>query len=116
MLQCHFAPEEYIIRENAYGETFYIIRQGKVKVMQTHPQTGLPVLIRHLQKGDYFGEKALVWSVNWFKKLLLIGSNPVGVKEIQHFYIKVNCNEILIWMCSLEFVSISLFRPRIEYC
>ncbi|XP_063713836.1 cGMP-dependent protein kinase 1-like isoform X2 [Symsagittifera roscoffensis] len=57
---CHFAPEEYIIRENAYGETFYIIRQGKVKVMQTHPQTGLPVLIRHLQKGDYFGEKALV--------------------------------------------------------
>ncbi|XP_075240396.1 cGMP-dependent protein kinase 1-like isoform X4 [Convolutriloba macropyga] len=57
---CHFSPDEYIIRENAYGETFYIIRQGKVRVVQNHPQSGLPVLIRHLQKGDYFGEKALI--------------------------------------------------------
>ena len=58
---CHFGPDEYIIHEGAFGETFYLIRKGKVRVMQNHPQTKSPVLIRYLQKGDYFGEKALIW-------------------------------------------------------
>uniref|UniRef100_A0A3B4ANG5 cGMP-dependent protein kinase n=1 Tax=Periophthalmus magnuspinnatus TaxID=409849 RepID=A0A3B4ANG5_9GOBI len=51
---------EYIIREGEEGSTFYIIAQGKVAVTQSTEGRRSPVLINTLQKGDYFGEKALI--------------------------------------------------------
>lgn len=49
---------EYIIRQGAVGDTFFIISSGRVKV--TRKETGPDEkFIRHLHKGDFFGEKAL---------------------------------------------------------
>merc|ERR1711936_895236 len=49
---------EYIIRQGAVGDTFFIISSGRVKV--TRKETGSDEkFIRHLHKGDFFGEKAL---------------------------------------------------------
>uniref|UniRef100_A0A8C8E446 cGMP-dependent protein kinase n=1 Tax=Oryzias sinensis TaxID=183150 RepID=A0A8C8E446_9TELE len=56
----YYDKGEYIIREGEEGSTFYIIAQGKVKVTQTTEAHKLPQVINALQKGDYFGEKALV--------------------------------------------------------
>merc|ERR1712110_1224293 len=49
---------EYIIRQGAVGDTFFIISRGRVKVTK---KEGGPdkKFIRHLHKGDFFGEKAL---------------------------------------------------------
>merc|ERR1712106_212137 len=49
---------EYIIRQGAIGDTFFIISQGRVKV--TRKEGGNEEkFIRNLHKGDFFGEKAL---------------------------------------------------------
>ncbi|XP_003974704.1 cGMP-dependent protein kinase 2 isoform X1 [Takifugu rubripes] len=56
----YYDKGEFIIREGEEGSTFYIIAQGKVKVTQTTEAHTFPQVINTLQKGDYFGEKALV--------------------------------------------------------
>ncbi|XP_030579348.1 cGMP-dependent protein kinase 2 [Archocentrus centrarchus] len=56
----YYDKGEYVIREGEEGSTFYIIAQGKVKVTQTTEAYKLPQIINTLQKGDYFGEKALI--------------------------------------------------------
>eukprot|EP00092_Neocalanus_flemingeri_P014651 GFUD01015813.1.p1 GENE.GFUD01015813.1~~GFUD01015813.1.p1 ORF type:complete len:680 (+),score=166.60 GFUD01015813.1:294-2333(+) len=49
---------EYIIRQGAIGDTFFIISKGRVKV--TRKEGGNEEkFIRNLHKGDFFGEKAL---------------------------------------------------------
>ncbi|KFM74514.1 cGMP-dependent protein kinase, isozyme 2 forms cD4/T1/T3A/T3B, partial [Stegodyphus mimosarum] len=50
---------DYIIRQGARGDTFFIISKGKVRVtMKTEPNDE-EKFIRYLQRGDFFGEKAL---------------------------------------------------------
>ncbi|XP_068461011.1 cGMP-dependent protein kinase 2 [Clinocottus analis] len=56
----YYDKGEHVIREGEEGSTFYIIAQGKVKVTQTTEDHKLPQTINTLQKGDYFGEKALI--------------------------------------------------------
>ncbi|XP_024908943.1 cGMP-dependent protein kinase 2 isoform X2 [Cynoglossus semilaevis] len=56
----YYDKGEYVIREGEEGSTFYIIAQGKVKVTQTSDGHKTPRVINTLQKGDYFGEKALI--------------------------------------------------------
>ncbi|KAF1389596.1 hypothetical protein PFLUV_G00075080 [Perca fluviatilis] len=56
----YYDKGEHIIREGEEGSTFYIIAQGKVKVTQTTEAHKLPQIINTLQKGEYFGEKALI--------------------------------------------------------
>ncbi|XP_073322731.1 cGMP-dependent protein kinase 2 [Pagrus major] len=56
----YYDKGEYVIREGEEGSTFYIIAQGKVRVTQTTEAHKLPQIINTLQKGDYFGEKALI--------------------------------------------------------
>ncbi|KAL3975298.1 ADP-ribosylation factor 6 [Sarotherodon galilaeus] len=56
----YYDKGEYVIREGEEGSTFYIIAQGKVKVTQTTEAHKLPQIINTLQRGDYFGEKALI--------------------------------------------------------
>lgn len=55
-----FRGGEYIIREDAYGDSFFIINRGEVKVTQTIQGHSQPQEIRRLKRGDYFGEKALL--------------------------------------------------------
>jgi len=50
---------DYIIRQGARGDTFYIITKGKVKVTQRKKGCNEDEFIRNLNKGDFFGEKAL---------------------------------------------------------
>uniref|UniRef100_A0A673FXF6 cGMP-dependent protein kinase 1 n=1 Tax=Sinocyclocheilus rhinocerous TaxID=307959 RepID=A0A673FXF6_9TELE len=57
--ETHYSDGEYIIRQGARGDTFFIIGKGKVNVTREDPPNGTPVYLRALGKGDWFGEKAL---------------------------------------------------------
>lgn len=54
-----WAQGDYIIRQGARGDTFFIISKGRVKVTIKQPNTQEEKYIRTLVKGDFFGEKAL---------------------------------------------------------
>ncbi|XP_063050671.1 cGMP-dependent protein kinase 2 [Engraulis encrasicolus] len=56
----YYDKGDYIIREGEEGNTFYILSKGKVKVTQSTEGQLEPQVINMLQKGDYFGEKALI--------------------------------------------------------
>ncbi|KAM8940242.1 cGMP-dependent protein kinase 2 isoform 2-T2 [Pelodytes ibericus] len=56
----YYEKGDYIIREGEEGSTFYIIAKGKVKVTQSTEGYQEAQLIKTLEKGDYFGEKALI--------------------------------------------------------
>ncbi|XP_052263160.1 cGMP-dependent protein kinase 1-like isoform X1 [Dreissena polymorpha] len=55
-----FHEGEYIIREGATGDTFFILNKGEVKVTQTIAGFDDPQEVRKLNRGDYFGEKSLL--------------------------------------------------------
>ncbi|CAG5121610.1 unnamed protein product, partial [Candidula unifasciata] len=63
-----FHENEYIIREGATGDTFFILNKGEilismcliVKVTQMIAGQEEPKEVRRLKRGDYFGEKALL--------------------------------------------------------
>ena len=54
-----FSYGDYIIRQGARGDTFFIISKGHVKVTMKHSNSNAEKFIRTLAKGDFFGEKAL---------------------------------------------------------
>lgn len=54
-----YAYGDYIIRQGARGDTFFIISKGRVKVTMKQPNSLDEKFIRMLGKGDFFGEKAL---------------------------------------------------------
>ncbi|RXM92242.1 cGMP-dependent protein kinase 2 [Acipenser ruthenus] len=58
--QEYYDKGDYIIREGEEGSTFYIITKGKVNVTQSTDGHAEPQMIKTLQRGDYFGEKALI--------------------------------------------------------
>ncbi|XP_029818457.1 cGMP-dependent protein kinase 1 [Manacus vitellinus] len=65
--ETHYESGEYIIRQGARGDTFFIISKGKVNVTREDSPSEDPVFLRTLGKGDWFGEKALQGS---FKHLI----------------------------------------------
>uniref|UniRef100_A0A673ZJG3 cGMP-dependent protein kinase n=1 Tax=Salmo trutta TaxID=8032 RepID=A0A673ZJG3_SALTR len=59
-LQTHYGDGEYIIRQGARGDTFFIISLSTtVNVTREDSSNDMPVYLRGLGKGDWFGEKAL---------------------------------------------------------
>lgn len=56
----YYDKGDYIIREGEEGSTFFILAKGKVKVTQSTEGHDQPQVIKTLQKGEYFGEKALI--------------------------------------------------------
>lgn len=54
-----YAYGDYIIRQGARGDTFFIISKGSVKVTIKQPNTSEEKFIRTLYRGAFFGEKAL---------------------------------------------------------
>ncbi|XP_053957663.1 cGMP-dependent protein kinase, isozyme 1 [Anastrepha ludens] len=61
VLEVEFYPAgTYIIRQGASGDTFFLISQGSVKVTQKLTTTSEEKEIRTLERGDYFGEQALI--------------------------------------------------------
>lgn len=59
MEETHYEDGDYIIRQGARGDTFFIISNGKVNVTQEEPANQEPVHLRELTRGDWFGERAL---------------------------------------------------------
>ncbi|XP_049279877.1 cGMP-dependent protein kinase, isozyme 2 forms cD4/T1/T3A/T3B isoform X3 [Anopheles funestus] len=57
--ECYYQKDDYIIRQGARGDTFFIISKGQVRVTIRQPDTQEEKFIRTLGKGDFFGEKAL---------------------------------------------------------
>uniref|UniRef100_A0A8C4X4D4 cGMP-dependent protein kinase 1 n=1 Tax=Erpetoichthys calabaricus TaxID=27687 RepID=A0A8C4X4D4_ERPCA len=57
--ETHYDDGEYIIRQGARGDTFFIISKGKVNVTREDSPNEEPIFLRTLAKGDWFGEKAL---------------------------------------------------------
>lgn len=57
--ETYYAAGDYIVRQGARGDTFFIISKGRVKVTIKDPTTNQEQYIRTLGKGDFFGEKAL---------------------------------------------------------
>ncbi|XP_072921323.1 cGMP-dependent protein kinase 2 isoform X1 [Hemitrygon akajei] len=56
----YYDKGDYIIQQGEEGSTFFILAKGKVKVTQKTEPHLEPRTIKVLQRGDYFGEKALV--------------------------------------------------------
>jgi len=60
MEETTYKEGEYIIRQGAMGDTFFIISKGRVKVTKKEgPGATEDKFIRNLHKGEFFGEKAL---------------------------------------------------------
>ncbi|XP_069609640.1 cGMP-dependent protein kinase 1 isoform X5 [Ranitomeya imitator] len=57
--ETHYECGDYIIRQGARGDTFFIISKGKVNVTREDTPGEDPIFLRTLGKGDWFGEKAL---------------------------------------------------------
>ncbi|XP_038111367.1 cGMP-dependent protein kinase, isozyme 2 forms cD4/T1/T3A/T3B isoform X3 [Culex quinquefasciatus] len=57
--ECYYQKGDYIIRQGARGDTFFIISKGQVRVTIRQDTTHEEKFIRTLGKGDFFGEKAL---------------------------------------------------------
>lgn len=57
--ETYYNQGDYIIRQGARGDTFFIISKGRVRVTMKSPGTLEEKYIRNLEKGEFFGEKAL---------------------------------------------------------
>ncbi|KAL6264763.1 hypothetical protein P5V15_004861 [Pogonomyrmex californicus] len=68
---------DYIIRQGARGDTFFIISRGQVRVTIKQPDTIEEKYIRTLRKGDFFGEKAL--QGDDLRTANIIADDPEGV-------------------------------------
>ncbi|KAK5878337.1 hypothetical protein CesoFtcFv8_023749 [Champsocephalus esox] len=56
--ETHYSDSDYIIRQGATGDTFFIISEGQVKMTQ-QSSPGDEQVMKTLSKGDWFGEQAL---------------------------------------------------------
>ncbi|XP_034025863.1 cGMP-dependent protein kinase 1 isoform X3 [Thalassophryne amazonica] len=59
MEEMHYGKGDYIIRQGATGDTFYIISKGQVKVTEHTPGCEEQVILSELSERHWFGEKAL---------------------------------------------------------
>ncbi|XP_069942431.1 cGMP-dependent protein kinase 1 isoform X2 [Cherax quadricarinatus] len=57
--ETYYGQGDYIIRQGARGDTFFIISKGRVRVTMKSPGSLEEKYIRNLEKGEFFGEKAL---------------------------------------------------------
>jgi cAMP-dependent protein kinase regulator len=55
----HYRPGQAIIRQGDRGDKFYIVAQGHVEVTQ-RDERGVSDVVNQLDRGDYFGELALL--------------------------------------------------------
>jgi len=54
-----YSPGQVVIRQGDAGDTFYIVKRGHVEVAQ-RDERGVSELVNQLDRGDYFGELALL--------------------------------------------------------
>ncbi|KAJ8910800.1 hypothetical protein NQ315_014508 [Exocentrus adspersus] len=78
--ETYYTHGDYIIRQGARGDTFFIISKGRVKVTMKMPNTNEEKYIRTLTKGDFFGEKAL--QGDDLRTANIIVDDPEGVSTL----------------------------------
>jgi cGMP-dependent protein kinase 1 len=54
-----YTDGECIVRQGAKGDTFYIVAKGRVQITQSKSKWDTAVYVKHLERGDSFGEAAL---------------------------------------------------------
>ncbi|XP_040898400.1 cGMP-dependent protein kinase 1 isoform X1 [Toxotes jaculatrix] len=59
MEETYYTEGDYIIRQGATGDTFYIISKGQVKVTEKKPGHEEQIVLSKLSERHWFGEKAL---------------------------------------------------------
>ncbi|XP_056323572.1 LOW QUALITY PROTEIN: cGMP-dependent protein kinase 1-like [Danio aesculapii] len=57
--ESRYSDGDFIIRQGATGDTFFIISDGQVRVTQQKSANEEPVFLSTLSRGDWFGEQAL---------------------------------------------------------
>ncbi|XP_029998342.1 cGMP-dependent protein kinase 1 [Sphaeramia orbicularis] len=57
--ETHYTEGDYVIRQGATGDTFYIISKGQVKVTEKKPSHEEETILLKLSERQWFGEKAL---------------------------------------------------------
>ncbi|KAM7391854.1 hypothetical protein PAMP_022509 [Pampus punctatissimus] len=57
--EMNYTEGDYIIRQGAMGDTFYIISKGQVKVTEKKPDHEEQIVLSKLSERQWFGEKAL---------------------------------------------------------
>merc|ERR1719491_2838896 len=70
---------ECIVRQGAAGDTFFIIKHGRVKVTKKDESDKEEKFIRNLHKGDFFGEKALQGEEKRTANIIADDENGQGV-------------------------------------
>lgn len=75
--ETYYNQGDYIIRQGARGDTFFIISKGQVKVTIKQPNNLDEKFIRTLVKGDFFGEKAL--QGDDLRTANIVADDPEGV-------------------------------------
>ncbi|XP_043280897.1 cGMP-dependent protein kinase, isozyme 2 forms cD5/T2 isoform X3 [Venturia canescens] len=68
---------DYIVRQGARGDTFFIISRGQVRVTIKQAESTDEKFIRTLGKGDFFGEKAL--QGDDLRTANIVADDPEGV-------------------------------------
>jgi cAMP-dependent protein kinase regulator len=56
----NFNEGDYVIKEGEIGDVFYIIEEGKTTATKTFEPGKKPEVVKTYEKGDYFGELALI--------------------------------------------------------
>ena len=50
---------DFIVRQYAKGDTFYIISKGRAVITKSTSKWDTPKFVKYLNRGEYFGENAL---------------------------------------------------------
>jgi ABC-type lipoprotein export system ATPase subunit len=74
----HFEPGASILEQGAPADRFYIITQGQVDIFLQHP-AGAQILVDQLERGQYFGEMALLTDSNRTASVHASVTGPVEV-------------------------------------
>lgn len=74
---------QYIVRQFTTGNTFYIIMSGKCHVMKAKARNDAEQCVGELERGDFFGELALV-SSGTTRQASILAVSKVNVLAIDH--------------------------------
>jgi signal transduction histidine kinase len=78
---CSYPPDTVLCREGEYGDTFYLIVEGRACVSKYLDEENPRRILHWLQPGDFFGEIALVQGD--FRTATVDTDGPITVLEVE---------------------------------
>lgn len=79
----HYLPGDLVIAEGEVGDRLYVITSGTVRVF-THDKNGQEIDLAHLNKGNYFGEQALLLMKPRKRSASIIAKTEVYALSVAH--------------------------------